>query len=207
MTTIAYPTTDLYRPSEFTLTLTRNIVGRKRNPFTRRRQVIEHPGPLWAATIIYAPDYHADRAGIEAFWNRVSAAVNKVSMWHFARPTPRGTLQSNTTTAASASAGASAISLNATTGLTLLAGDMMEITLTGGATQLVMVVADVTSVDSVMAAVSFVPSLVGAVSNGATVKLVRASALFQLEEDFAQMPYVPGYAQSFPVTLIETPNW
>lgn len=207
MTTIAYPTTRVYTPSEFTMTLQRNIVGRRRNPFSGRRQTIEHPGPLWAPTIVYTPSTHAERAEVEAFWNRASAADNKVALWHMARPLPRGTLRTNTTTSASASAGAATINLNATTGLTLLAGDMMEITLTGGATQLVMVVADVTSVDSVMAAVSFVPSLVGAVSSGAAVKVERASALFQLEEDFVSMTYLPGYAQSFPVTLLEAPGW
>ena len=206
MSTLSYPTTDAYKPAEFTFTLQRNIVGKKRNPFSGRRQTIEHPGPLWAATIVYTPTTLDDRAAVEAFWNNASAASNKVSLWHMVRPQPRGTLQANTTSGAG-TAGASTININATTGLTLKAGDMFSVALTGGGTQLLMVIADVTSVASVMTSVSFVPGLVGAVTNGATVTVVKPTALFQLEDDFVSMPYVPGYASSFPVVLLEAPEW
>lgn len=206
MSTLSYPTTKPFTPSEFTLTLQRNIVGKRRNPFSGRRQTIEHPGPLWVATIVYTPSSHDDRAEVEAFWNLASAATNKVALWHFVRPLPRGTLQANTTSGAG-SLGASTININATTGLTLKAGDMVSFAHSSGAKQLCMVTADVTSVSGVMTAVPFVPALTGAVSNGAAVTVNKPTALFQPEETFVSMPYVPGYAQSFPVVLIESPEW
>lgn len=203
--TISYPDTRSFVPAEVAWSLQRNLTQR-RNPLTRRRKTIEHVGALWAVTLTYSAHAHADMAAIEAFWNRASDAAEAVSLWHHARPMPRGTLQANTTTAASASAGASSVSIAATTGLTLFAGDMFSLALTG-ATQLVQVVADVTSVAGVMASVSFVPPLVGDVANGAAVTVVKPTATFRLEESFVPAQYVPGYAPSFPVTLIESPEW
>jgi len=203
--TTAYPSTQAFMLEEFSLGLQRNLTQR-RNPLTRRRKTIEHVGALWVATLLYPNNSLADRAQIEAFWNKVSDADEVVSLWHQSRPVPRGTLQANTTTAASASEGASTINITATTGLTLLAGDMFTVALTG-ATQLVQVVADVTSAAGVMTAVSFVPPLVGAVANGAAVVVDKPTALFRLEEPFVPAHYVPGYAPSFPVTLLEDPAW
>jgi hypothetical protein len=205
MSTIAYPSTQAFMVEEFSLGLQRNLTQR-RNPLTRRRTTIEHVGALWVATLIYPNNSLADRAQIEAFWNRVSDADEVVSLWHHTRPLPRGTLQANTTTAASASEGASTVNITATTGLTLLAGDMISLALTG-ATQLVQVVADVTSAAGVMTAVSFVPPLVGAVANGAAVVVDKPTALFRLEESFVPATYRSAHAPSFPVTLIESPAW
>ena len=203
--TTAYPSTQAFMLEEFSLGLQRNLTQR-RNPLTRRRKTIEHVGALWVATLLYPNHSLADRAQIEAFWNKVSDADEVVSLWHQSRPVPRGTLQANTTTAASAAEGASTVNITATTGLTLLVGDMFSVALTG-ATQLVQVVADVTSSAGVMTAVSFVPPLVGAVANGAAVVVVKPTALFRVEEEIVPVSYVPGYAQSFPVTLIESPAW
>lgn len=205
MSTIAYPSTDPFLLAEVTWSLQRNLTQR-RNPLTRRRTTIEHAGALWAVTIVYPNNNHADAAQIEAFWNRASDADDVVSLWHMARPVPRGTLQSNTTTAAAAAEGASTVNITATTGLTLLAGDMISLALTS-ATQLVQVVADVTSAAGVMTAVSFVPPLVGAVANGAAVVVDKPTGLFRLEEAFVPATYRSAYAPSFPVTLIESPAW
>lgn len=205
MSTIAYPSTDPFLLAEVTWSLQRNLTQR-RNPLTRRRTTIEHAGALWAVTIVYPNNNHADAAQIEAFWNRASDADDVVSLWHMARPVPRGTLQSNTTTAAAAAEGASTVNITATTGLTLLAGDMISLALTS-ATQLVQVVADVTSAAGVMTAVSFVPPLVGAVANGAAVVVDKPTGLFRLEEAFVPATYRSAYAPSFPVTLIESTAW
>src|SRR5690606_2433468 len=175
---------------------------------TRRRKTVEYVGALWVATLTYPDNNYADRAQIEAFWNRVTDADETVSLWHMARPAPRGTLQSNTTTSASAAEGASTVNLNATTGPTLLAGDMMQITLASAATQLVQVVSDVTSVAGVMSSVAFVPPLVGAVNNGATVAVVSASTTFRPEEEFVPAVYRgSATAPAFSVVLVEDPSW
>ncbi|MGE3596636.1 MAG: hypothetical protein AB7N70_13895 [Dehalococcoidia bacterium] len=204
--TISYPTTAAFLLEEFSLGLQRNI-DQRRNPLTRRRKTIEHPGALWVATLVYPDNNHADRAQIEAFWNRVSDADETVLLWHIVRPSPGGTLQANTTASASAAEGASTINLNATTGLTLLAGDMFSVALTAGGTQLVQVVADVTSAAGVMTAVAFVPPLVGAVSNGAAVVVDKPTTPFRIEEAFVPATYRHAIAPAFPVVLIEDPSW
>jgi hypothetical protein len=99
------------------------------------------------------------------------------------------------------------MNINATTGLTLLAGDMFSVALTAGGTQLVQVAADVTSASSVMTAVSFVPPLVGAVSSGAAVVVVKPTTTFRVEESIVPMTYSSVIAPAFPVTLIEDPSW
>lgn len=206
MTALTYPTSRIYCPSEFTAELQRNIT-QTRNPLTRRRKTVEHPGALWMFTLLFTPHSHDEMAEIEAFWNKASDADNVVSMWHMVRPIPRGTLRTNTTTAAAANEGASAINLNADTGKTLCAGDMMSIALAIGQPQLVQVVQDVTAVANVMTAVPFVPPLVGSVSSGATVKVDKPTTTFRLEEPFVPAQYVPGFSPAFPVVLLEDPEW
>ena len=205
MSTLTFPSTAQYRPSEVTWHLQRNL-SQRRNPLTRRRKTIEHVGALWAPTLVFTPATHAHRAAVEAFFNLALDADNVIALWHHARPAPRGTLQANTTTSASAAEGASAISINATTGLTLLAGDMLSV-VTASGVQLVQVVADITSSASVMSGVAFVPPLVGAVSSGAAVVVVKPTSLFRVEEEVVPVTYSPGFAPSFPVTLIEDPAW
>lgn len=207
MTVLTYPSTLVFHPAEFTPALDRNI-ERTRNPLTKRRKTVEHPGALWVFTLLYAPVTHEEAAELEAFWNELSDADNTLSLWHLARPMPRGTLQTNTTTAASASEGASALNLTADTGKTLLVGDMFSVVLASSKVQLVQVVKNVTSVDGVMTAVSFVPPLVGAVNNGATVTVVKPTTTFDLEEPYVPTRYVGGNAvPPVAVVLVEDPEW
>lgn len=206
MTTISYPTSRIFVPSDLTVGLRRNITA-SRNPLTRRRKRIEYPGALWEWTLLFTPHSHAERAEIEAFWNWASDVDNVIALWHLVRPVPRGTLRTNTTTAGAASEGASTISINATTGLTLLPGDMFSVALSAGGTQLVQIRSAVTSVSSVMSAAAFLPPLVGDVASGAAVTVVKPTTLFAPEEPFVPMQYSPGYAQSFPVVLVEEPGW
>lgn len=205
MTTVAYPSTDAFLVESFSLGLQRNL-SQRANPLTRRRKTIEHVGALWVATLNYPPTEYADRAQLEAFWNAATDADIVLSLWHLARPLPRGTLQANTTTSASAAEGASAISINATTGLTLLAGDMLSV-VTAAGVQLVQVVANITSVSSVMTGVSFVPPLVAAVNSGAAVVVDKPTSTFRLEEPVVTATYQAGHAPAFAVVLIEDPAW
>ena len=205
MTTTAYPTARRFVPAQFSLRLQRNLMQRA-NPLTRRRKTIEHVGALWVATLTYTPHSWADMAVIEAFWNAATDADIVLSLWHLARPLPRGTLQANTTTSASAAEGASAININATTGLTLLAGDMLSV-VTAAGVQFVQVVADITSSASVMTGVSFVPPLVAAVNSSAAVVVDKPTSLFRLEEPVVPATYQAGHAPAFAVVLIEDPAW
>lgn len=205
MTTTTYPTSRLFVPAEFSMRLQRNL-SQRANPITRRRKTIEHAGALWIVTITYAPHSWAEMAQLEAWWNAATDADIVIALWHLARPLPRGTLQANTTTSASAAEGASAISVNATTGLTLLAGDMLSV-VTAAGVQLVQVVADITSSAGVMTGVSFVPPLVAAVNSGAAVVVDKPTSLFRLEEPVVPAVYQAGHAPAFAVVLVEDPAW
>jgi hypothetical protein len=108
-----------------------------------------------------------------------------VALWHFARPSVRGTLAS--ATAASAAQGASAVVLTGSG--TLKAGDMLGIS-----GLLLQVAADVTVGTST--SVSIVNRLRSAVSG--TVTLTRPTANFRLTGSPA-VSYVPGMSE--PVSL------
>ena len=84
------------------------------------------------------------------------------------------TLQANTTTSASAAEGASAININATTGLTLLTGDMIGV---GGL--LLMVAQDCTSSAGVIT-VPLTNRLRTALSSGAAVTTTQPTTNFRL---------------------------
>lgn len=194
MTTIAWPTSLVPRSLEVQL---RPQVRMAESIYTGQVTTFETPFSAWWWTITLASAQPAARAAVEALLNQIRGPANRVTMWHHRRPLPRGTLQANTTTSASAALGASSITINATTGLTLRAGDMLSVALTAGGTALVQVTADATAASSLMT-VAFAPQLRGAVSSSAAVVVVRPTALFVLREA-PVIGYVPGEAT--PITL------
>lgn len=191
MTTIAWPTSLVPRSLEVQL---RPQVRMAESIYTGQVTTFETPFSAWWWTITLASSRPAERAAVEALLHTIRGPANRVTMWHHLRPVPRGTQQANTTTAASAALGASSASI--TLAGSLRAGDMMSIALTAGGTALVQVTADQLSTGA--QTVQFAPQLRGAVSNGATVTVIRPTALFVLREA-PTIGYVPGEAT--PITL------
>jgi len=169
--------------------------------FTGHTQTAEAPGARWSATYTMTPHENADRAYIEGWLNRVRGAAGRVTLWHPARPLPLGTLQANTTTSATAAYGATSISINATTGLTLLAGDMINVALANSTTQLVQVVQDATAVTNLMT-VAFTPPLRWSVASAAAVTVIRPTASFMLTES-PSIPYAPVVSPGFSLQFVE----
>lgn len=202
MTTYTWPTSRAFKfATAAEWRLVPNIIRSSMSPFNGHAQTVEAPGARWTAVITLSPHANADRAEVEAWLNRVRGAANRIALWHPVRPVPRGTLQANTTTNATAAAGATSITISATTGLTLLAGDMISIATENSKTQLVQVTQDTTAVSSSMT-VSFTAPLRWSVASGAAVVVIRPTATFMLD-DAPSIPYAPVVSPGFSLSLTE----
>lgn len=163
--------------------------------YTDQPTTHETPFSAWELIITIPTDYAWQRAQVEAFLTKVRGPANRVSLWHFMRPLPRGTQAANTVTAGAAAQGATSIPLNLAG--TLLAGDLFGLAMTAGGVALVMATADAAAGAS--STVQFGPPLRGAVSGGAVATIVRPAVPFILQEA-ARVGYV-GNAQATPITL------
>jgi hypothetical protein len=156
------------------------------SPFGGSEQTVDLLNDRWLLSLTLSARAGFDKgAQIEAFIAALRGQTNYVALWHFARPSVRGTLAS--ATAASAAQGASAVVLTGSG--TLKAGDMLGIS-----GLLLQVAADVTVGTST--SVSIVNRLRSAVSG--TVTLTRPTANFRLTGSPA-VSYVPGMSE--PVSL------
>jgi hypothetical protein len=173
MTTLAYPTTWHFRPDQFEAELRANVLV-STSPLTGAMQTVQIPGTRWIFRLTFGNASAAEQAEREAWFSQLEGMANRAALWHHARPLPRGTRQTDTTLASSASSAATSLSLNATTGQTLLKGDMLAV---GG--QLLQVIADATAAAGVLT-VSVRPSLRAAVASLAAVTLVRPTGEFIL---------------------------
>lgn len=198
MTTYTWSASYMPQTMEFRLLPNTRVI---RPMFGGTPQSIEFVGARWQAILTMPPDDYADRAGLEAWLNRVRGPAHRIALWHMVRPLPRGTRQTNTTTNATAAQFASSISAAATTGETWLAGDMLGIALADSTTQLVQVVADATAAASSIT-VSFTPPLRWSVANGAAVTVIKPTATFMLAESPAFL-YRPAIAEPVQITLEE----
>jgi len=202
MTTYTWPTSNEFCLATIEWKMAPNIIRSNMSPFSGHYQTIEVPGARWIARATFPAQYDEGRAVVEAWLNNVRGAANRIAMWHPVRPLPRGTLQANTTTNATAAAGAVSITIAATTGLTLLAGDMISVATENSKTQLVQVVQDTTSAASSMT-VAFTPPMRWSVANGAAVVVIRPTAEFFLD-DAPSIPFAPGVSPEFSISLTET---
>lgn len=201
MTTYTWPTSRVFTPATIEWRLIPNVIRSNVSPFSGHSQTVEVPGARWAALLNLTANRNADRAQIEAWLNKVRGAANRIALWHPVRPLPRGTLQANTTTNATAAAGATSITIAATTGLTLLAGDMISIATANSKTQLVQVTQDTAAVSSSMT-VAFTAPLRWSVASGAAVVVIRPTAEFVLD-DSPSIPYGPVVSPGFSIALTE----
>jgi hypothetical protein len=184
MSLIAWPTG--VTPAQFSLRLA-TVQRAFGAPSGGSEQVVDLLNDRWVASLTLSARAGFDRgAQIEAFIAAMRGQTNTVNLWHFVRPSVRGTLGS--ATASAASQGASAVTLSGTG--TLKAGDMLGIS-----GLLLQVAADVTLAGS--GSVSLVNRLRTAVSG--TVTLTKPTAAFRFADPNVGLSYAPG--QSEPVTL------
>lgn len=165
------------------------------SPYGGSEQVVDLLNDRWLISITMQPARRDAASQLESFINSLRGMTNTVALWHMARPTIAGTLSS--ATAQATAQGAAQILLNATTGQTLKAGDMIGI---GGL--LLQVADDCTSSGSVLT-VPLVNRLRKAISAGAAVTLTKPTANFRLMTKGAAPQYLGGYAEGVSLDFAE----
>jgi hypothetical protein len=197
MSLIVYPVATaprIFLPRSFTADL---LVNQRAfaSPFGGSEQVVDLLNDRWAFSLELAARTHAEAAAMEAFIGAMRGMSNTTELYHFGRPTPAGTLGGSPTAQATAQ-GAGSIVLNATTGQTLRAGDMI-----GVDGMLLQVASDCTAASSAIT-VPLVNRLRRAVAASAPVTVVRPVATFRLASK-PRVVYVPGYTDAVAMDFLE----
>lgn len=197
MSLIVYPVTSdsrAFLPSAFAISSQANQRGFA-SPFGGSEQVVDLLNDRWSCTLDLPPCEPSRAAKREAFIEAMRGQTNHTELYHFGRPRPQGTL-AGSPTAQAALQGAASLVLNATTGQTLVAGDMI-----GVAGLLLRVAADCVSVAGAMP-VPLANRLRRAVTVGAAVAWDRPVAPFRLANS-PRLRYVAGYAEGVTLDFIE----
>lgn len=138
------------------------------SPLNKAVQRVEFPGDLWIVRAEFPPVSHAEFGPLEAFWNRFRGIAHTLRIWHLLRPVPRGTMRGFPSLSIPAAEGANIVRITVASGETLIAGDMLSITLATGFPQLVQV-CGVEVLGSTTLLVDIVPPLRRNALTGATV--------------------------------------
>lgn len=160
------------------------------------------PGASWTASIRFENDWEAmTRPLIESMLVRLRGGANRLSMPHFGRPIPNGTLRGNPTIATTLAAGAKSIQMTNCNG-GVKAGDIL-----GLPGQLVMVVADASpSFTNMIVQVS--PDVRASHNSGTPVTWNRPTTLWIPRSAISgPFPYAAnGYRPGFSVDFVEAPT-
>jgi hypothetical protein len=144
------------------------------------------PGWRWKvrlAVAMHGAAGFAVRGRAEALLTSLRGGGNELAVWHPNKPLPLGSLRGTPALTAPSAAGASSITIAATTGTTLLAGDRLGL---GGTVYLV--AADTTSASGTMV-ISLCQPLRAAASVGQTLVLERPTVLVIPTEPEIMLPY------------------
>jgi len=161
------------------------------SPFGGSEQAIDLLNDRWLMTLQLIQNSYANAQAIEAFIGSMRGQTNTVSLYHFARMAPIGTVRGTLTLNAAAAQGASSIVVTGcvpTTG-TLKAGDLLGV---GGL--LLMVASDCTAVAGVIT-IPITNRLRSALSSGASVTWSAPTATFRLLTT-SDVTYVAGTSGS-----------
>lgn len=191
MSSVTWP--DRLIPTSFKLALSINQRSHSA-PYGGSEQVVDLLNDRWTISMTLPENTQAAAAITESFINAMRGMTNTVDLWHFKRPVIAGTLSG--ATAQAASQGASQIILNASTGQTLKAGDMIGV---GGL--LLQVASDCVSVGSAIT-IPLVNRLRKTVAAGSAVITNKPTASFRLINKVAPQ-YTLGYSESVSLEFVE----
>lgn len=197
MSTIDWPTSDVFRPAHFEIALRSNVLI-SASQFTGSIQTVEVPGARWVIAMQLDPAEWSGQAVREGILSQIAGQANRVALWHFARPAPRGTMRGSPTLSATAAAGATTLSIMTTALATLLAGDMVKV-----GSQLVQVVTDATADGAGAMSASIRPALRAQVASGSAVTWDRPTGLFLLTQQEVRVPYQPGMGGEISLEFVE----
>lgn len=199
MSTITYPSGLRYTPLSCEWGI-RSFSTLWTSPYNGETTTIERTGARIVCSLDFNNQSEVDRGRVEAVFAQLRGRANRLALYNFKRPRPKGTAQGSCLLTTTVAAGANSLVLNSmAANATLLAGDWLGI---GG--QMRMVVADVTASGTGTATVAIEPPLRTGVSSGATVLFEKPTALFILDGDeWRTSALRGGVSGSFSVGLIE----
>lgn len=197
MATVNWPATRLFMPRDFEIALRSNVLI-SASQLTGSIQTVEVPGARWVMFMTLVQRKHELQAVREALLAQIAGQANRVALWHFARPAPRGTMRGSPTLSATAAAGATTLAITTTALATLLVGDMVKV-----GSQLVQVVTDATADGAGAMSASIRPALRAQVASGSAVTWDRPTGLFLLTQQEVRVPYQPGMGGEIALEFVE----
>lgn len=155
------------------------------------------PGARWTATITPKNDNDAGRAPIEAVIVSLRGGARRLSMGHFGRPVPHGTLRGSPVLSAPTTVGANTIAISSANG-GVKAGDIL-----GLGTQMLMVEEGADPSSGAMT-VKVSPCVRAIYSASTAVVWDHPTMLWIPRSSTAgPFPYLPGYRPQFSIELVE----
>lgn len=197
MSTITWPSTDVFKPAKFEIGLRSNVLI-STSPLSGATQTVELPGARWVVSMTLDPVEWADQAVREALFTQIAGQANRVSLWHMVRPAPRGTMRGSPTLSATASAGATSLSITTTAGATLLKGDMVKI-----GSQLMQSTTDATADGSGALTLPIAPMVRTTVASGQAVSWDAPTATFILSATEVRVGYRPAVGEAIALEFVE----
>lgn len=198
MSTISWPATRLFLPASMEIGLRSNVLI-STSPLSGATQTVELPGARWVMSFVLTPtNSHADQAIREALMTQIAGQANRVALWHFMRPAPRGTMRGSPVLAANATAGATSLSITTTAGATVLKGDMVKI-----GSQLVQSTTDATADGAGALTLSIAPMVRTTVASGQAVSWDAPTATFILTQSEIRVGYRPVIGEAISLEFVE----
>lgn len=167
------------------------------SPFGGSEQVIDLMNDRWLISLTLPNRLHADAARVEAFISALRGMTNTVSLYHWVRKAPRGTMRGAPTVALPIFIGDGAFYADTTPGATILAGDMV-----GVSGLLFQAREDAVADGTGRILIPIANRSRKAVPIGTPVLWDRPSAPFRLSSPSA-VQYIPGYAPEVALDFVE----
>ena len=197
MSTINWPTSDVFRPAHFEIALRSNVLI-SASQFTGSIQTVEVPGARWVIAMQLDPAEWSDQAVREGILSQIAGPANRVALWHFARPAPRGTMRGSPTLSATSAAGATSLLIATTAWATVEAGDMGKV-----GDQLVQVIEPATADGAGAMTAKIRPALRAQVASGSAFIWDRPTGLFLLTQQEVRVPYQPSWGGEISLEFVE----
>lgn len=190
-----WPSTIKVRSCRFDLQ-TSQVVNE--SPFGSSQQVVDRLNDVWVCYVTLPVRRHAQAAEVEAFLASFRGQVNWISLWHFVRPAPRGTLRGTLLTSGTQAQGAAQLVLSGgTAGGTYLKGDLF-----GAGGQILMASADGAADGSGNVTIPLANRLRASIATGQPATWDKPLAPFRLTAN-SGVTYVPGSADEVTMVLRE----
>jgi hypothetical protein len=193
MAVIALPAR--FCPSSFSMSLFANQASFA-SPFGGSEQVVDRLNDRWMVSLTLPGRKPGEAAAIEAFIASLRGMANTVTLFHWARMVPRGTMRGSPTVVGQG-AGNGTILINTTAGATLLGGDIIGI---GGL--LLQVAQDCTANGSGLMTCFLANRLRKDLANATPVIWDKPTAQFRLVSKPAVV-YIPGRASEVSLDFVE----